>query len=67
MSNDTLEQEVHDIRKDMEELQKEVGDLHTDVRILLTQITKYKGFVGGVVFTFSCIIAALGAWFGYKH
>lgn len=55
------------LSKEVEELKTDVNELRNDVQGLVRELTKYKGFVGGVVFTFSCIVTAIGAWFTWKN
>jgi hypothetical protein len=41
------------------EMKKDREEIHAAVESLRSEIGRYKGFVGGVAFVFSCVIAAL--------
>lgn len=55
------------LSREVEDLKEDVKELREDVHELITQLTKYKGFVGGVIFTFSCLVTAIGAFFTWKN
>ena len=53
----------------IERLERQVSDLQEDVGALLKEMARYKGFVGGVIFIFSCLtagIAVLYQWLRIK-
>ena len=54
------------IKEDIDNLRKDVKELEKNQKQLLEELSRYKGFIGGVLFTFSALGAAIGAWFKYK-
>ncbi len=60
-----LEQHSENDEKSFEKIEAQIKDLTEEIRGLRTEIARYKGFVGGIVFVISCLFAALGvaiAW-----
>ena len=51
---ETLESEVQEMRQDHKAMA-------SDLKEMKDQITRYKGFIGGVIFLWSCIWAAVVA------
>lgn len=47
------------------EMKKDRDEFHTAVSELRGEITRYKGFLGGIAFVFSCLIAAFMAAKGW--
>ena len=73
MNNEHLEQtavlqnEVAGLKRELQEVHDDMATLRDEVRELIKQLTKYKGFIGGIFFTLSCIVTALGLWFSWKR
>lgn len=59
-------EQVAVLNAEVDELKKDVGELRDDVHELIKQLTRYKGFIGGVIFTFSCLVTAIGVFFNWK-
>lgn len=59
----TISHEI--IKKDIDDLRSDLKELEKNQRTILTELNRYKGFIGGVLFTFSAIAAAIGMWFKY--
>lgn len=53
-----MDQELNEYR--IEQLENEIESLHKKLDSISEQLTKYKGFVGGVMFVFTCLGTALG-------
>lgn len=50
-----------------DETETRLKELEDEVKKISTQLTRYKGFVGGVIFTVSCLATAVSlAWSHFK-
>lgn len=52
-----LEVIADQLEKDMQENTEQTKSLHAKIDLLTEAITKYKGFLGGIAFFGSCIVA----------
>lgn len=59
VSHKAIKDDIDQLRGDLKELEKNQKDI-------LKELSRYKGFIGGVLFTFSALGAAIGMWFKYK-
>lgn len=56
---------LHRLEAVANEMKKDRDEFHTAVAELRGEITRYKGFLGGIAFVFSCLIAAFMAAKGW--
>ena len=54
------------IKKDIDDLRDDLKELEKNQKQILTELNRYKGFIGGVLFTFSALGAAITAWIKYR-
>lgn len=57
-----VEEQVVEMRKSQDTEDENIKELLDSVKELQAELARYKGFLGGIVFVFSCVAAFLKTW-----
>lgn len=65
VSHEVLENEIKHLQINMEKLNTTVEDLQRSQGLILAELTKYKGIIGGITLAASAVTTAIVLFFQY--